>query len=846
MELVQSLIAQGAARYAGGRWSLPERLAAEDLPATAAETCARIVEKLSPLARSIAELHALAIHNTLERNDYARVVGDVSPADLDAAIAELLSQRILASDGRAHVFTRREWRPTLLSRLDAAAVDERHRMLATVYAKADAFVLERIHHLFAGGLEREGLDLLASVLSLQTVENQGLLAVTAVNVDRVADILDRALTIAERMPRPPREINAIRRALFASSVYADEANYFRSALAWLAQLKSDSGLHDYEAFSDAKDPGERLRRALTSASQRYAAAADQERVYNPEQAIKHLLYFVAISIAIGSRTQDSVLVRSLPLLLEPFAPLSPLVHAVWQNAIATRESVVDNRPEAARQRWLEVDAALSKVAVAELAYVSALRGAIAYGIGLIEARLGVGTAEQRASALESDPIQRVSATSLRRVARLHRGDFDGAERFRRKAELLALQANQRQMFVSTLTAELTAYALAGDLPGIREAAEAITPLAARFPGWRGYKHLSDGYFEQTRGDFEAACAAFERGLAVAEPDASDPSRCVGCWPRLEAGYVEVLVGLNRAAEGKARGERALRMCHDLGIEAAAFAIRRALALAEAKLGDFARASTRLDGVIDDMRRLDIAGLELGVTFEARARIAIGAGDTSAIEHFGRLTAREYRHGERSPLGARYERLMDEARRSGAAVLPELTEFHTKVTTSHWRTREGARSRILNPLADAHTATERGERVLRLICEELGAQSGHLYLHQEGGLELVASRGSNAPDSRIRERAVRFAAQLLSDECATVVETETSSSVASPWIDEGGRVYQFTLMVTESGTAKLCAGVVVIETVSRTPIDPSTRQLLADLTDELLRIGDASAITAMSS
>src|SRR4029078_13194045 len=139
---------------------------------------------------------------------------------------------------------------------------------------------------------------------------------------------------------------------------------------------------------------------------------------------------------------------------------------------------------------------------------------------------------------------------------------------------------------------------------------------------------------------------------------------------------------------------------------AAFAIRRALALAEAKLGDYASASRRLEGVIYDMRGLEIAGLDLGATFEAPARIAILAEDTAAIEQFGRLTAKEYRHGERSPLGARYERLMDEARRAGAAVLPQLTDFQTKVTTSHWRTREGVRSRVHEHLAGAHNAQER--------------------------------------------------------------------------------------------------------------------------------------------
>ncbi len=845
MELVQSLIARGFARYADGRWSLPERLEASDLPATAAEACMRTVEELSPLARLLAEVHALAIQQTLSREDYALAVSEATSAELDDAITELLTRHVLASDGRAYVLGRREWSTALISRLDTATLNQRHRMLAAVYAKDDAFALERVHHLLSGDLEQPALDLLVVVLLLTDAESDGVLTLTAMGVERIATLLDRALTSAERLQRAPREINLIRRALFAASIYTDEGNYYRTAPDWLAQLKRDSGLLDYEAINDAGSPGERLMRALTLAAERHAAAPEQDRVYDPEQAIKHLVFYAAISIAIGSRTQDCALLQSLPAVLEPFAVLSPLIHAMWQNAIATRESVKDSRPERARQLWLDVDSALSKLSATEVTYINALRGAIAYGIGLVEARLGMSSAEQRARALEDDPIQRVSGTSLRRVARLHQGDFEGAERFRRQAELLALQANQRQMFVSTLSAELVAYALASDLTGIRQLNEAIEPLAARFPGWLGYKHLGDGYFEQARGQFEAACTAFERGLAVAEPDPGHPERCFGSWPRLAGGYIEALVSLDRAAEAKAFGERALRVCRDHGIDASAVVIRRALALAEAKLGEYEKASGRLEDAVLDLKALDITGLELGATFEARARIAIWAGDEPAIERYGRLAAKVYRHGERSTLGARYERLMDEAHRLGVFVLPELTELHSNVTTSHWRAPESTRIKIKRSLAEVRTASERAERVLDLICEACGARSGHLYLYQEGCFEAVASRGQRAPEAELREVVQRYVSQQLSsDDFATTIETETTpeASTTARWRDQGGALYQLILMSTERGRDRLCAGVAVLETSGEVMTNPGARPLVTALTDELLRMGDASGVT----
>jgi hypothetical protein len=679
LEVVQTLIARGVVRYEGGQWLLPDRLALEELPSNAIEICKQRIAELSPLARQLAEVHALASHPSLSRQDYARAAGEVPAARVAAAIGELVSKQLLAGDARGYVLSRREWAGVLDAGLDLATRAARHRTLAELYAEDPARVVERVLHLLAGGCDALAIDLLIPLLKTASSSN-GIMALTSMNVTKVSDVLDRALTAAEQLGRKPRELHELRRSVFAIAVATDEDRYFRVAPTLLAQLEHDSGLAAYRLIGDVEDPQARLMRALTSAKEQFDAAPEDERVWPPDAAIKGLTYFVAISIAIGSRTQDHALIASLPGLLAPFAPLSPLVHAMWQNAIATAESNRDNRPEHARQRWFEVEAMLAQVSAAEMSYVAALRGAIAYGIALIEARLGISSAETKAKALDGDPMQRASAMSVRRVARLHKGDLSGAERFRKQAELLALHGNQRQMFTSTLVAELLAHAMTYDLTGIREASHGIAALAARFPGWLGFQHLAEGYFEQVRGQFAAAAAAFERGLLLARPDPDDKSRCTGAWPRLEGAYIETLVSLGRNEEARACGLQALELCDAHAVGLPSFVIRRALALAEAKLGDFAGASARLERVIEELKALDIQGLELGAAYEARARIAIWASDRESAEQYGRLTAQEYRYGNSSPLGARYERLMDEARTAGVTALPELGD----VTTSYQR------------------------------------------------------------------------------------------------------------------------------------------------------------------
>lgn len=155
------------------------------------------------------------------------------------------------------------------------------------------------------------------------------------------------------------------------------------------------------------------------------------------------------------------------------------------------------------------------------------------------------------------------------------------------------------------------------------------------------------------------------------------------WPATVAAYIEVLIELDRYEDAKAVGERALVTCRELEIEVGAYDIARALSLALGKRLDYAGAAMRLEAVIEGQRRLGVTGLNLGASYEARARVAIWAGDSAAVEFYSGLTAREYRHGRGSPLGARYERLAREA--SGAGMrAPELSEFESTllVSTAH--------------------------------------------------------------------------------------------------------------------------------------------------------------------
>ena len=336
------------------------------------------------------------------------------------------------------------------------------------------------------------------------------------------------------------------------------------------------------------------------------------------------------------------------------------------------------------KRWREVHVRLGEITGPEQQFLGVFRRAIAHAIGSTEASIGIAEAANWADSLDDDPVQRVSGLHLRRIVRLQQGDWEGAERLRRRAELMSLQVRVRQMFSTLAVVELIACAMARDLTGLKQSGDRLHALAARSPGYDPIVCLAEGHFHMACDDAARAFTAFERGLKMVRPNFADPYPLPSSFCMLIAGHLEALLGLDRHEQARSEGEEALANCHRLEIHVAAHGISRMLALAEAKTGDGQGAAARLEALIADQVALGISGLHLGASYEARTRVAIGAGDERAIEHFAALTASAYRHGQGSPLGARFERLMHEAGRAGLSRPPRLSDFDaatTSVTTN---------------------------------------------------------------------------------------------------------------------------------------------------------------------
>jgi tetratricopeptide (TPR) repeat protein len=735
--LARYLLEQGRVHYTDGNWVLPTELSLADLPASAEDMLHLRIADLSPLARHLVEAQALALDSAWLHADYCALDVAAETVRVDEAIATLEQHGVLVHDGDMYTLSQRGAAAWLLGQLTPAAAMQQHRVLADLCVRRGKPGLFEVHHLLLADHAVQALDRLVQLVG-DTPSAVSLQEASSLHFKAIAEIMQRAHAAALSEKRRPREINELSRLLLELSIATDSSLYARYAASWREQLERDTGLSDYWASSASLPEAERLANALQSALARSNTLPETERVYRLEEAIKYLAHYVAISIAIGSRTCDTRLLASLPNIMAPLAALSPLLYALWQNTIAVTETVYKAQFEQARLRLLDVYARLEGVSNRDVPYVDAIRFALAHAVSGLEITLGYTSVERWLQVMDQSALQRGNALFLRRVLCLFEGDALGAERFRKQAEVLTLAANARQMFDAPLTLELMAHVHAGDLAGIKQVAENIARRATNWPGWVAQRHLAYGYYQQLRGDLPTAKAEFERVLAMTDPDTVDPPPALRIWVNAVAGYITVLTDLGSVEEACRFGVAACERSVALGISGA-YAHTRALAIAEAKLGSYESAAERLDQIIAERAGRNSA--LLAVDLEARVRVAIWAKDSAAAQRYTQLVAQTGQLDTTSVQLSRRGRLLDAAKRAGIELAVPASGFESIVLGNSLRpVRATTPPKLVAALESLRDPASRAQRTLDLLCSEVNCERGQLYRPRGAELVLIATLG----------------------------------------------------------------------------------------------------------
>jgi hypothetical protein len=845
LELAQHLVERGLIRYASGSWTLPSRVSADDLPRTAGAALQARIARMSPHARFLAEAQALAFFETFADEDYRALLPDVGSQEVELALSELLAAQAVVRDGAVYLLANRVWTAAFLAELEPARIQRVHRALAAMYAAK--LSLAFVHHAFSGGLDQQALEALDQRNDVYKVAAD-FTKLLDQNVGKLMWCYPRAIETALALGRSARDVHDLRRWQYLGTLVTNDAPEPVSARLLIEQLAHDTGLTLYRSDTTSATPGERLTRALQTAVERYLATPEHDRVMPVDEAIRKLAEYVVVSMGIGGRSLDIDLIRSLPDLIEPFVALSPLLAVIWKNSLASRVGHCECRYELARDLWREALTMIDTLPASDEAhFVVAMSNAIAHAIGTMEAQLGLESAASWATRLDHDPFQRVSALNLRKIVRLEQGDAQGADRLRRQAEVLALQMRTPPMFKSLLILELAAYSMSRDLAGIARVIEEMRPLAASYPGWRFNLISGEATFDLVRGDYEAALKKFEQASELTRLDEQGNSRHLAVWIGAQAGATECLLALGHDERASRTASAALAVCEARGLGVITFDLIRALAVAEAKLGDAARGAARLDALIARQLETGATGLRLGLSYESRARLAIWSGDAPAFEQFSELTAQQYRHAAHTPLAARYERLLNDAARRGMRATASLPNFESLAGGDTSSVDNGQLFTIITrSMSEAPSSDGRTQLALQMICAAHGSSVGHLYLITPAGLLLCASRGAEVPALELAHRAASYVAEQVShaeglDDMVT--GDLPDDAVLTALFDAAGQSYELLPLGCVIEATTMLAGVAVIrvaEAGERVRNDKQA-QLRSALAANLLQTGDSTGI-----
>ncbi|MET0389442.1 MAG: serine/threonine-protein kinase [Polyangiales bacterium] len=825
--LAQSLVEQELAKHRAGVWTLPESIGRGVLPSTMAQALRKRVEQLTPLAREVAQYLVLAVDRSLSFDECLGLCAHSPALQVNEALNELMRQQLVASSGVHYELKQRGAAEPLESLLEKSPETARnmHRKLAELFRRRGDEELRRTRHMFAAGDDADALDVLLaeSERSMTLTDNDsdayGQLA-TSLPPDWF-ELFRRGLALCDghARPRQARYSLANRLAGLVDVMNVPGEISYPTLRGLLDQLAQDSGLADYEALDPTQPPLDRLKQAIGMAQARYTAAPEHARGYDPLTAIQRTVRTTSAVAGYAAKNLDWQLLQQVPSLA-PFVPLSHAVNVVY-GLVRGVTARTTSRFDAARGAYLQLIAQTEtpgSTGIGET-HERLLRVGVMFGLGVIEASMGLESCLRWAREVEVEPLHRVSAQLIRFLNALWQGQPHEADRLQREIELMRLRDSPRQLLEGIhLIGEATVNALSDDLTRMKRSCQSIDALARRQKPWEVVAIYARAEHRRICGDLNAALRDLESLLA------SQRAGQHQIWPSAAAAHVRVLYELGFYQDACMVGQHYLQDANSAGLEHEVNHLKLPLALAYAETKQPAHARRLLDEVLTRLRTLGASGLNLLLAYETAARIALIQRDAKTYEQYMRLAldCAHSHHPAAPTLVARCEKLKRHARaneRRRTPTLLGLAELDDDLTTG------------LDP-------QERAHKILGLLIDASGARGGVLYLQRPQGLELCAQ----TPDAELSDRLVEHTTSFLYTHVHQNEEqTQTLDADEAPligpealWHDADGDRYRPLLLSHQNDRGFVITGVVVlIERCDETLKNPGKL------------IARASALAAMS-
>jgi hypothetical protein len=379
---------------------------------------------------------------------------------------------------------------------------------------------------------------------------------------------------------------------------------------------------------------------------------------------------------------------------------------------------------------------------------------------------------------------------VRRIHALGCGQFDEAQRLRRRRELLALRTERSDNYLSmAILRESQAAFHCSDLLEQNRALGSLEARARRFPGWRPWLALSRAQLQFRADETDAANDTLEAELARLTPFAHDG------WHCLQALLCVVKNERREYAAARQLALTTLEGAAGLGIELNTnLRLKSALAIAEAGLGETSAAALEINQLIDvGVIELGPQSVVVGMLRESGCQIALIAKDYAAFST--QLAALGESYANHPGLRSRHASWVRKGKQRFRGLIAVLEKANA---AKDWSARIASR-------LSAHSAEDRSEYLLSFVLDELEIDAGQLYrVTRDSKCQLLASR-PGAEEPQLMAAVERSLVTWWSSDEGQTADEETDTALLR---DSQGRMY-LPLWLTRPTHAEELAGVVLL-------------------------------------
>ena len=275
-----------------------------------------------------------------------------------------------------------------------------------------------------------------------------------------------------------------------------------------------AGLVDHAALTEISDPAARILAAMQVARERWEQLPEATRGVDPGSACV-LLMGLTLGLSFSYyHTLSAQAVAALPAKLIPFEPIVPS-YRPFSRMIEGIAAYVTGRTQIELDKRREALAGLESPtmrAVMNETMRYHLCGIMLYTVAAVETVRDPRAGLRRIVQMETDsPFMTFGAWQLRLLAHVHECNALDAQACLERMETASVQdatVTRQLLHASGLQPLAAAYALAGDILGVKSMIDKLEPFAQTLQSWRPFLDAARATYHMLRGQLDLA-----RGLA---------------------------------------------------------------------------------------------------------------------------------------------------------------------------------------------------------------------------------------------------------------------------------------------------------------------------------------------